>query len=64
MVEKCTVNKMADRFGELNENEIQVLLINGVSKTTGYKGYCRSKNRLCKQPLVIYANSSNGQIYV
>ena len=34
LVEKCTANKMADRFGELNENEIQVLYENNVPQTT------------------------------
>ena len=33
LVEKCNVNKMADRFGELSENKIQVLLENSDPKT-------------------------------
>ena len=34
LVEKSTVNKMADRFEELIENAIQILLENSVTKTT------------------------------
>ena len=43
LLEKCSVNKIADRFGELNENEIQVSLENSVPKNIEKATYFRMK---------------------